>query len=42
MDYYNDLNVNWELGSATLTAASKREIDAKLLPVLLGTLRRKA
>ena len=31
---YNDLNVNWELGSATLTAASKREIDAKLLPVL--------
>jgi outer membrane protein OmpA-like peptidoglycan-associated protein len=31
---YNDLNINWNLGSATLTAAAKREIDAKLLPVL--------
>ncbi|MDX1277534.1 OmpA family protein [Oceanihabitans sediminis] len=31
---YNDLNINWNLGSATLTAAAKAEIDAKLLPVL--------
>jgi len=31
---YNDLNVNWNLGSATLTAASRAEIDAKLLPIL--------
>lgn len=31
---YSDLNINWNLGSATLTAAAKSEIDAKLLPVL--------
>jgi outer membrane protein OmpA-like peptidoglycan-associated protein len=31
---YNDLNINWNLGSASLTAAAKAEIDAKLLPVL--------
>ena len=31
---YNNLNINWNLGSATLTASAKREIDAKLLPVL--------
>jgi outer membrane protein OmpA-like peptidoglycan-associated protein len=31
---YNDLNINWNLGSATLTPAAKAEIDAKLLPVL--------
>ncbi|WP_374959254.1 OmpA family protein [Gilvibacter sp.] len=31
---YNDLNINWNLGSATLTAEAKREIDSKLLPVL--------
>jgi outer membrane protein OmpA-like peptidoglycan-associated protein len=31
---YNDLNINWDLGSATLTGAAKSEIDAKLLPVL--------
>ncbi|AXG71946.1 outer membrane protein A [Kordia sp. SMS9] len=31
---YNDLNINWNLGSATLTASAKREIDTKLLPVL--------
>ncbi|MDC7998206.1 OmpA family protein [Gilvibacter sediminis] len=31
---YNDLNINWNLGSATLTAEAKREIDTKLLPVL--------
>ncbi|MGV6828558.1 MAG: OmpA family protein [Flavobacteriales bacterium] len=31
---YNDLNINWNLGSATLTAAAKREIDTKLLPIL--------
>ncbi|MEJ6793234.1 MAG: hypothetical protein QNK89_11025 [Lacinutrix sp.] len=31
---YNDLNINWNLGSATLTNAAKGEIDAKLLPVL--------
>ncbi len=31
---YNDLNINWNLGSATLTNAAKSEIDAKLLPVL--------
>ena len=31
---YNDLNINWNLGSATLTTAAKREIDTKLLPTL--------
>lgn len=31
---YNDLNINWNLGSASLTPAAKAEIDAKLLPVL--------
>ncbi len=31
---YNDLNINWDLGSATLTSAAKAEIDSKLLPVL--------
>jgi outer membrane protein OmpA-like peptidoglycan-associated protein len=31
---YNDLNINWNLGSATLTPAAKAEIDAILLPVL--------
>jgi len=31
---YNDLNLNWDLGSATLTPAARAEIDAKLLPVL--------
>ena len=31
---YNDLNINWNLGSATLTSSSKAEIDAILLPVL--------
>ena len=31
---YSDLNINWNLGSATLTAAAKREIDTKLLPVM--------
>ena len=31
---YNDLNINWNLGSATLTPAAKREIDAKLVPVM--------
>ncbi|MBT8305293.1 MAG: OmpA family protein [Bacteroidia bacterium] len=31
---YNDLNINWDLGSATLTPAARAEIDAKLLPVL--------
>lgn len=31
---YTDLNINWNLGSATLTASAKSEIDAKLLPVL--------
>jgi outer membrane protein OmpA-like peptidoglycan-associated protein len=31
---YNDLNINWDLGSATLTNAAKAEIDAKLLPVV--------
>ncbi len=31
---YNDLNINWNLGSATLTQAAKREIDTKLLPAL--------
>jgi outer membrane protein OmpA-like peptidoglycan-associated protein len=31
---YTDLNVTWNLGSATLTQNSKAEIDAKLLPVL--------
>ena len=31
---YTDLNITWNLGSATLTSNSKAEIDAKLLPVL--------
>ncbi|MEM6717720.1 MAG: OmpA family protein [Bacteroidota bacterium] len=31
---YNNLNINWNLGSATLTSAAKREIDTKLLPIL--------
>ena len=31
---YNDLNINWNLGSASLTNAAKAEIDAKLLPVV--------
>jgi outer membrane protein OmpA-like peptidoglycan-associated protein len=31
---YNDLNINWNLGSATLTTEAKAEIDSKLLPVL--------
>jgi len=31
---YSGLNVNWNLGSATLTAASKAEIDKVLLPIL--------
>lgn len=31
---YTDLNITWNLGSATLTSSSKTEIDAKLLPVL--------
>lgn len=31
---YNDLNINWNLNSASLTAAAKREIDTKLIPVL--------
>ena len=31
---YNDLNINWNLGSAALTPAAKREIDAKLITVL--------
>ena len=31
---YNDLNINWDLGSATLTNAAKAEIDSKLLPVV--------
>ncbi len=31
---YSDLNINWNLGSATLTSAAKSEIDSKLLPVL--------
>ncbi|MFK7757726.1 MAG: OmpA family protein [Flavobacteriales bacterium] len=31
---YNDLNINWDLGSASLTPQSKAEIDAKLLPVM--------
>lgn len=33
---YNDLNINWNLGSATLTPAAKAEIDAKLLPAIAG------
>jgi outer membrane protein OmpA-like peptidoglycan-associated protein len=33
---YNDLNINWNLGSASLTAAAKREIDSKLVSVLAG------
>ena len=31
---YTDLNITWNLGSATLTPSSRSEIDAKLLPVL--------
>jgi outer membrane protein OmpA-like peptidoglycan-associated protein len=31
---YNDLNINWDLGSATLTNAAKAEIDSKLLSVV--------
>ena len=31
---YSDLNINWNLGSATLTSAAKSEIVSKLLPVL--------
>jgi len=31
---YTDLNITWNLGSATLTPNSRAEIDAKLLPVL--------
>jgi outer membrane protein OmpA-like peptidoglycan-associated protein len=31
---YNDLNINWDLNSATLTAAARSEIDTKLIPVL--------
>ena len=31
---YNDLNINWNLGSATLTDAAKAEIDSKILTVL--------
>lgn len=31
---YNDLNINWDLGSSTLTPQAKAEIDAKLLPVM--------
>jgi len=34
VDNYNDLNINWDLNSATLTPAARAEIDAKLLPVL--------
>lgn len=34
---YNGLQINWATGSATLTAADKREIDAKMLSVLNGT-----
>lgn len=33
----NNLQINWALGSATLTAADKAEIDAKLLTVLNST-----
>ncbi len=31
---YNDLNINWDLGSASLTNAAKSEIDSKLITVL--------
>ncbi|MCF6306724.1 MAG: OmpA family protein [Flavobacteriaceae bacterium] len=31
---YSDLNINWNLNSATLTPSAKSEIDTKLLPVL--------
>nr|WP_256935342.1 OmpA family protein [Olleya sp. HaHaR_3_96] len=31
---YNDLNINWNLGSASLTAAAKSEIDAQLVTIL--------
>lgn len=31
---YNDLNINWNLASATLTPKAKAEIDSKLLPIL--------
>lgn len=31
---YNPLPINWNLGSATLTSAAKRIIDARLLPIL--------
>lgn len=31
---YTDLDIIWNLGSATLTNAAKAEIDAKLLPVM--------
>ncbi len=31
---YNDLNINWDLGSAVLTPQAKAEIDAKLIPVM--------
>ena len=31
---YTDLNIVWNLGSASLTNAAKAEIDAKLLPVM--------
>ncbi|WP_124980546.1 OmpA family protein [Nonlabens xiamenensis] len=34
---YNGLAINWNLGSATLTAADKAEIDAKLLTTLNQT-----
>ncbi|AGC78132.1 OmpA family protein [Nonlabens dokdonensis] len=34
---YNGLAINWRLGSATLTAADKSEIDAKLLSVMNST-----
>lgn len=33
---YNDLNINWDLGSSTLTTSAKREIDAKLIPAIAG------
>jgi len=31
---YNDLNINWDLGSAVLTPQAKSEIDTKLLTVM--------
>ncbi|WP_405368837.1 MULTISPECIES: OmpA family protein [unclassified Nonlabens] len=34
---YNGLAINWATGSSTLTAADKREIDAKLLSALNST-----